>query len=224
MTRTPIAPTTRLLTLMALFLAVGVLSLRAGDLFTAAPETVHAGTAKERSLTRLLEPVLGEGKVRVAIHGTGEQSILVLHDAPRLPTPDSTPLSEDIRTILSASGGFVEGRDQLTIKPMPFVTAKARPLGPLQLAELMALGLLCAALLASLVMPRERARAARTLAEEPDDTRPARQPVATRRAEAMPLSDIPAPVREAGHVAANDPDGTARLIRKWMGPGQGGQA
>lgn len=221
MTRTPIAPTTRFLTLMALFLAVGVLLLRANDLFTGSPDPVQAGTAKERSLIRLLEPVVGADKVRVAIQGSSEQTYLVLYDAPRQTTPESAQIATDIQDIIIATGGFSEGVDRLTIRPVAFANTKASALTGLQLAELMALGLLCTALIASLLSPRSVA-ASRPVAQA--DTPPARAPAPPQRAEIMPLAEPATPVREAGNIAANDPDGTARLIRKWMNSSQGGSA
>lgn len=206
--------TTRLLTLIAFFLAVGVLSLRTVDLFTAAPAAQTVGHSTERALTNLLEPIVGTGNVRVAIRGAPERSFLILVNAPRTQTAASEIAASDIRAVIAASTGFQAERDTLTITQIPFARSVSGQLSTLDMLEFIGLGLLCAALLVVLISP------AQTETSQPE-TRPATDPIRPRPVAITPTDEN---VDRAGNLAANDPLGTARLIRKWMGSSEGGNA
>jgi len=58
MTATDRTPTTRILTLAAIIIAAGVLSIRAFDLFGSI-QSEPVGNSTERELTYLLEPIAG---------------------------------------------------------------------------------------------------------------------------------------------------------------------
>ena len=215
------SPTTRLLTLIAFFLAVGVLSLRTVDLFTAAPTAETARPSAERTLSNLLEPITGKGNVRVAINGAPEKSYLILINGPRTPSAASEITASDVRAVIAASTRFRADRDTLTITQLPFAHSASGQLTTLDVLEFVGLGLLCGALLLILISPNQAI--VRDAAAHPSDNPAVPRPV--------PVSAPPAPVPvadenigRAGDLAANDPLGTARLIRKWMGASEGGNA
>jgi len=208
-------PTTRILTLIALFLAAGVLSIRAADLFTTPAQAPQNGSATERSLINLLEPVAGTGNIRVSIHGRFDRTVLVLFNGPQVATEDSEAITLEIETITKAALALDTARETLTLSQFPFATTSQASISSLEMAELVGLGLLCALLTVMLIAPPSRTDAEhKTL---PQDV--TAQPSNLRLVKEPPAAQVDAEIDRAAQIAVNDPTGTARLIRQWIGEG-----
>ncbi|MCF6328546.1 MAG: hypothetical protein L3J02_01930, partial [Henriciella sp.] len=154
-TKTP----TRILTLIALFLAAGVLSIRAADLFPAPAQAPQNGSTTEQSLINLLEPVAGAGNIRVSIHGRFDRTVLVLINGPQVATAASEATTLEIETITKAALALDTARETLTLSQFPFADRPQASLSSLEMAELVGLGLLCALLTVMLIAPPSQADA-----------------------------------------------------------------
>ncbi len=201
-------PTTRLLALVALFVASGVLCLRAFDLFVDGPPKATFTNAAEQSLTNILEPVIGEGAVRVSVSGEAERTIIVLLDQSRL----QPGLVETVETITANT--FGDAASKITITPIAFAAGTQPTLSPLQLTELISLSLLCLVLTTMLIVPPQQPVTQRA---EPNTSQRAARNEGLRLVTAgtAPVQD--AEIDRAAKLAASDPDGTAQLIRSWIG-------
>ena len=149
-------PTTRILTLIALFLAAGVLSVRGADLFTAPVQAPQSGSATEQSLINLLEPIAGSGNIRVSVQGSFDRTVLVLFNGPQVATEASEAITLEIETITKAALALDPARDTLTLSQFPFATTSQASISSLEMAELVGLGLLCALLTVMLIAPPSR--------------------------------------------------------------------
>ncbi len=212
-------PSLRALTLLALILAVGVLSLRAIDLFTGAPEPAASTSKAEQTLTGLLEPVTGAGNVRVAIEGISPRTFLILVNGPEAPDETSTITAERIEAIVLAGTGFQADRDGLTISQFPFASGIGAEISTLKLAEFTGLSLLCTLLLVLIAMPRQPA----TVSQSDTSDKPKRQPASLRLVEPQTAPAADTDIDRAAQIAASDPGGTARLIRAWISDSDGGR-
>ena len=209
MSATNRTPTTRLLALAALLLAVGVFALRATDLFSA-PAPAPIGDRTEQELTYLLEPITGADKVRVSLTGRTDRQILIMIDG--AVASDMRASRTQIEAILAASIGYDVETDTLTLTQFPFARGVGASLPPMQIAELTSLGLLCGLLLISLL----NAPATRTI----EPAQPAPMP---REPYPAPPARLPAPepedgsdLRAASALAETKPNETARVVRGWM--------
>lgn len=213
-------PTTRILTLVALFMAAGVLSLRAVDLFTGPAQVSGVGSANEQALTGLLEPITGAGNVRVAIRGKPVRTFLILVNGEQTATQTSQSVKRDIETIVTAATGYKPERDILTISQFPFAKGAGGELSALEMVEFTALALLCALLIALLAAP------ARASVKVEDDKRvQADMPPANLHVvKPEPVLAADNDIDRAAQIAANDPSGTVRLIREWIGESEGGRS
>ncbi len=220
MAMTTKTPTTRILTLIALFLAAGVLSVRAADLFTAPVQAPQSGSATEQSLINLLEPIAGAGNIRVSIHGRFERTVLVLFNGPQAATAASEAIMLEIETITKAALALDTTRETLTLSQFPFATTSQASISSLKMAELVGLGLLCALLTVMLISPPGRADAEHKAL--PQDV--TAQPGNLRLVKETPAAQVDTDIDRAAQIAVNDPSGTAQLIRQWIGDGEGGKA
>lgn len=201
--------TTRLLALAALVLAAGLLSLRAYDLF-GGPTPEPAGSAVERELTYLLEPITGAEKVRVSVTGRNERTVLVMVNGEI--ARDLRSLRVRIENVLQAAIGFDPETDTLTLTQFPFVRGVGGSLTAMEVAELSGLGLLCALLLVGVIAPVQP----RTIAPV-RSAPPARDPlVAAPSPLALPEPDMDDDLRAAAQLAEANPNDTAQLVRSWM--------
>ncbi len=202
------SPTTRILALIALCLAMGAFSLRSIDLFSGSDQA-RAATPIEQSLVNLVEPVAGYGNVRISVHGELNRTILVLLNQ----TEAAVGQQEQVELIIKAATGFNPEADTLTVTQFAFANGLGTGLSPLQLLELLVLGLASACLTALLLVPARHEADMLPIARKPIS--PPDQPPSVR-------AIAPASSREidrATELAADDPAGTAQLIRQWMDEG-----
>lgn len=205
-TRTPY---TRLVTLAALILAAGLLSLRAYDVFGSV-KSDPVGNSVERELTYLLEPITGAEKVRVSVMGRSDHTVLIMVDG-EIGT-DLRQLRVQIENVLIAALGFDPATDTLTLTQFPFARGVGSSLTPLQIAELTGLGLLCCLLLASLLGYASAIETTATPAAQPR-----REPVLPQPARLpAPEPSGPSELNEAAQLAESKPNETASLVRGWM--------
>lgn len=195
--------------LVAFVLAAGLFALRAYDVF-GTPKAQPVGGVLEQELTYLLEPITGPGKVRVSMTGMAPKSVLVMIDG-EIAT-DLRPMRTRIETILTAAMAFDPQSDALHLYQFPFARGVGASLTPLQISELMGLGLLAALLLALGLAPkRERRTAPREMAS-PVRSADLRQPA---RLAAPAATAIPER-QDAAALAETNPNETAQVVRNWM--------
>ncbi len=203
------SPYPRLIALAALILAAGLLSFRAYDVFGAV-KSDPVGSALERELTYLLEPITGAEKVRVSVTGRVDRTVLVMIDG-EMGSDLRAPRTQ-IESILIASLGFDPASDTLTLTQFPFARGVGGSLTALEIAELTGLGLLCAMLFASLVgAPSAPARTETTEPaprRAPSVVQPARLPA--------PPTSMDADLNDAAKLAESNPNETASLVRDWL--------
>lgn len=202
-------PTTRILTLAALTLAAGVFCLRAVDLFSGGIEPAAIGSPLEQELTHLIEPVAGQGNVRVSVRGGETRTYLVLLNGPQLTADQPSDIKISAEAIIKSAAPFNTAKDTLTLSQFPFAQSVSGELTTLEIAEFSGLGLICILLLAGLVQPASRQTEPRT------ETRATPEPVPTETP-ARPISRQTTQPTRAAELAANDPDGTVRVLRSWM--------
>lgn len=203
-------PFPRLIALTALLLAAGLLSLRAYDTFGGA-KSEPVGSAIERELTYLLEPVTGAEKVRVSVTGRSDRTVLVMIDGEM--GSDLRAARTQIENILIASLGFDPTTDTLTLTQFPFARGVGGSLTALEMAELTGLGLLCALLFAGVLggqsMPARRQAPEPTVRREPMMAhQPARLPA--------PATSVGSELGEAANLAESKPNETASVVRNWL--------
>ncbi|MEM9842626.1 MAG: hypothetical protein AAF767_08250 [Pseudomonadota bacterium] len=199
-------PSTRLLALFALILATGLLSFRAYDVFRG--ETSDpVGSATERELTYLLEPITGAQNVRVSIQGYSPKTVLIMING--APKDDLSDLRPRLEAILIAAIGFAPETDTLTLKQFPFAQGTSGEVTSAQALELIALGALSILLLATLLMPDARP-------QDPvvADDQPVRRLAPKPRQHAARQS--PTEIDAAARLAQSKPNETAALIRGWL--------
>lgn len=203
-------PTTRLLALAALFIAAGLLAVRAYDVFGSAPSE-PIGSPIERELTYLLEPITGNNRVRVTVSNSRPRQILVMVDGEV--ASDMRLLRSRVEDILTASIAYDAEADSLKLSQFPFAHGVGAALTPLQIAELSGLGLLTLALL-GLVLGRQGSHTTAPTAPEPVTALP---PIASRAApRPLPMSTSDDEMRAAGTLAETKPNETANLVRGWL--------
>lgn len=209
MSATDRTPSLRLFALAAFLLAAGVLSLRAYALFGSV-KAEPVGSPVEQELTYLLEPITGAQKVRVSVTTEPPRTVLVMIDG-EVGT-NLNPLRTRVETILAASIDFVPEQETLSLSQFPFARGVGARLAPLQLAEIIGLGVLCILLGGALLAPQRSVKPVKTI--------PDRNPVAPQNAPAMrrtARSEPPSSERAAAAtLAESDPNQTARLVRDWM--------
>lgn len=203
--------TTKTLALVAMIVAAGVLLLRAQALFSAPVAAQNIGSHQERTLTALLEPVIGSDQVRTSIQrdATGQMVWLIMLDGPALADGATSPYATQIETLITARG-FDAATDTLRITQTPFARAKFETLSPMALAELGGLGLIVllsfGIVLTSLSRP---------IPERPPET--ATYAAADDRATMMQVPAANAPSAKTAAALANAaPERTANIIRNWM--------
>lgn len=202
-------PYPRLIALAALLLAAGLLSLRAYDTFGGV-KSEPVGSAIERELTYLLEPITGAEKVRVSVTGRTDRTVLVMIDGEM--GSDLRTARAQIENILIASLGFDPATDTLTLTQFPFARGVGGSLTTLEIAELSGLGLLCAILFAGVLgvpaLPARTEAPGPTPRREPPMAQPARLPA--------PMTSIGAELSEAAKLAEAKPNETASIVRNWL--------
>ncbi|WOR15903.1 hypothetical protein RYZ27_04400 [Hyphomonas sp. FCG-A18] len=203
--------TTKTLALVAMLVAAGVLLLRAQALFSAPVATQNIGSHQERTLTALLEPVIGHDHVRTSIQrdATGQTVWLIMVDGPALTDGATSSYTAQIETLITARG-FDATSDTLRITQTPFARTGFESLSPRALAELGGLGLIVllsfGIVLVSLPRP---------IPERPTET--AAYPAANDRAPMMQAPAANAPSAKTAAALANAaPERTANIIRNWM--------
>ena len=206
MSATAKTPITRHLTLVALFLAAGVFSLRLYDTLQPAQPASQVGSLQEREVTALLETVTGPGNVRVSRQAGAEQQWLVLING----TPDASRVQK-IETILIAATGVRTGTDTLTISEFEFTSTQRDTLSYQGALELTGLGLIVV-ILSGLALVPSRSVAEPTLVTSSPLATPNREPL--DRLQTMGAVDPS--VEEASQLAERHPDETVRLLRHWM--------
>lgn len=211
---------TRLATLCAFVLVACLFAWRANSFLTDQHFHAEAMTPAQLHLTGLLEPMFGEGNVRVASHtaSDGTTSYLVLvnrHDAPFQLDPS---LNTDIAAILEAAAGYDASIDRLQVQPLAFAPGYGSGFASNELIELAALfGV--AGLLAFLLVQSLRGEPALPAVPEP---KAANDGAIIR---AMPLGEVPANedrTAEAQRIARENPKEAARILRSWMTSGKDG--
>ncbi|MCH9752689.1 MAG: hypothetical protein K0U61_10800 [Alphaproteobacteria bacterium] len=202
-------PFPRLIALTALLLAAGLLSLRAYDTFGGV-KSEPVGSAIERELTYLLEPVTGAEKVRVSVTGRSDRTVLVMIDGEM--GSDLRAARTQIENILIASLGFDPTTDTLTLTQFPFARGVGGSLTALEMAELTGLGLLCALLFAGVLggqsMPARTQAPEPAVRREPMMAQPARLPA--------PTASVGGELGEAANLAESKPNETASVVRNWL--------
>ena len=202
-------PYPRLIALAALLLAAGLLSLRAYDIFGGV-KSEPVGSAIERELTYLLEPITGADKVRVSVTGRTDRTVLVMIDGEI--GSDLRSARAQIENILIASLGFDPATDTLTLTQFPFARGVGGSLTALEIAELTGLGLLCAILFGGVLglpaRPTQTESPAPAPRREPPRVQPARLPAPTPGS-ADELGD-------AASLAESRPNETASIVRNWL--------
>lgn len=202
-------PYPRLIALAALILAAGLLSFRAYDVFGGV-ESEPVGSALERELTYLLEPITGAEKVRVSVTGRVDRTVLVMIDGDM--GSDLRTQRTQIENILTASLGFDPARDALTLTQFPFARGVGGSLTVFEIAELTGLGLLCAMLFAGLIgAPSASART-----ETPDPAPRRAQPVLQPARLPAPQTSMDADLNDAAKLAEANPNETASLVQDWL--------
>lgn len=202
------SPTARLLALAAFVLAAGLLSLRAYDLF-GTPEAKPVGSAAERELTYLLEPITGEDRIRVSVTGHSAKTVLIMIDGES--GSDLRALRSRIENILVASIGFSPDADTLTLSQFPFARGVGASLTPFEIAELTGLGLLSFVLLGVMFAPAPVAA--------PGSPTPARERPIEPARHSRPAPQVLEPNQDldnAATLAETQPSQTANLVRDWM--------
>lgn len=203
------SPTTRLIILAAFLLAAGLFALRGYDTFTQT-KAEPVGSALERELTYLLEPITGPNKVRVSVTSRAPKSVLVMIDGDM--GTDLRPLRTRIETILVASIGFQTDQDTLTLSQFPFARGIGGTLTVMQIAELTGLGLLAALLLFAGLTPSRETAQPHALPEPPT-----LYPESPRQARlAPPAAPSRAEFTDATALAETKPNETAHVMREWM--------
>ena len=205
--------TTKTLALVAMIVAAGVLLLRAQALFSAPVAAQNIGSHQERTLTALLEPVIGNDQVRTSIQrdASGQTVWLIMLDGPALPDGASSPYAAQIETLITARG-FDAATDTLRITQTPFARAGFETLSPLALAELGGLGLI---VLLSFGIVLMSAPLPRTIPERQTET--AAYPAANDRAPVAQAQTSKTPNAKTAAALANAaPERTAHIIRNWM--------
>ena len=203
-------PTTRLLALAALFIAAGLLALRAYDVFGASPSE-PIGSPAERELTYLLEPITGSDRVRVSLSNTRPRQILVMIDGEV--ASDMRLLRSRVEDILVASINYDAEADTLKLSQFPFARGVGAALTPFQIAELSGLSLLTLALL-GLLFGRQSSLAPDTVISEPT-LAPA--PITSRATpRPLPMAHSDDELQSAGTLAETKPNETANLVRDWL--------
>jgi flagellar biosynthesis/type III secretory pathway M-ring protein FliF/YscJ len=202
-------PFTRLVALAAFVLAAGLFSLRVYDTFGGV-KSEPVGSAAERELTYLLEPVTGAEKVRVSVTGRADRTILVMIDGEI--GSDLRALRSQVENILVAAIGYDPATDTLTLTQFPFARGVGSSLTALQIAELTGLGLLSALLFAGLIGTRSSASATETPVAAPR-----RDPVLAQPARLpAPETSMGSELNEAAQLAESKPNETASLVRGWL--------
>ena len=202
-------PTTRFLAFAAILLAAGVFALRAHDLF-AAPKSDPIGSALERELTYLLEPIAGAERVRVAGTMGRPKTVLVMIDG--APANDLRGVRAQVESILIAAMGFNVETDSLTLSQFPFAHGVNGSLTALEIAELTGLGVLILVLLGASLTPQ---RAQATPSSVAETGRIALQ-APTRAQLPAPKINAPSELNQAEDLAETKPVETAGLVRGWM--------
>lgn len=200
-------PTMRILALVALVLATGVFCLRAADLFAPGTQAQTQGSQTEQTVTSLLEAVSGEGNIRVSVRAGLSKSVLILANESAV----SEAMLAEIETITSTALNLDPETDTLTLSRLVFATSPVA-LSQRELLELLGLGLVCLLIAGTLLVPAAPIAAAETEAS-PRDAPPAPN---LRLVDQASLSAPNADIDRAGQLAQTDPDGTARLLRRWM--------
>ena len=127
-----------------IILAAGVLSFRAFDLF-ANSKTEPVGSSLEREITYLLEPITGQGDVRVSVSGRTDRQILVMMNG--AVGEDLRALRTQVESVLGASLGYNPETDTLTLTQFPFARGVGSSFTLFQIAEFTGLSLLTILLL-----------------------------------------------------------------------------
>jgi flagellar biosynthesis/type III secretory pathway M-ring protein FliF/YscJ len=203
------SPTTRLIILAAFLLAAGLFAFRGYDTLTAM-KSEPVGSALERELTYLLEPITGPNKVRVSVTSRSPKTVLVMIDGDI--GSDLRPLRTRIETILVASIGFAPEQDTLTLSQFPFARGVGGALTLMQIVELTGLGLLSALLLVAGLAPPGAPGQPHALPEPA----PLRSEFPQQARLAAPAAPVRAELTDAAALAEAKPNETANVVRGWM--------
>lgn len=202
-------PNTRLLALAALIIAVGLLALRAYDVF-GAQSSEPVGSPIERELTYLLEPVTGNDRVRVSVSAERPRQVLIMVDGKI--ASDLRPLRARVEDVLIAAIAFDTETDTLKLSQFPFAPGVGGSLTSMQIAELSGLSLLTLTLM-GILFSSNRAPAKEQVRAEPSINAAQMRRVAPLQ---MPVAHSDAELTSAGTLAETKPNETATLVRGWL--------
>ena len=199
---------------LAACMLLGLGLWRGAAVFTQPAETPLELTQQQQTLIHVLEPIAGNGNVRVTVRSTGRKTrdILVLFDTTG---SDAAQLASDIEAMLGAAIGFdATAGDTLTVREFPFVGGSSAAPQMAELAELGVIGLLIFLLSWGAFAPQKyvpeaapnRSRSRKLSEDRPPRTRPM----------AVDLSAPGSKSASAAKTANEDPSGTAKVIRAWM--------
>ncbi|MEE2921599.1 MAG: hypothetical protein VYC38_07540 [Pseudomonadota bacterium] len=204
---------TRAVALFALLIALVLGSWRATDLFTHPAEAWVPGSPIEASLMGILEPVAGQGNIRLSVtdgNGPG-QSVLILISSDIADTAPTLQRLASSALLLSPEAG-----DQLIIEQAEFARGVAGRPDAAGWTELGLYALLCGLLAWTAIRtPHETAPAGQMT-----QTAPTHAPLPAGPAELI-AAPAPHPARQAAdpdtaQLVRKDPARTASILRSWM--------
>lgn len=204
----------RIAAIVALVLALGLLGAR-GMQLVSQPGAAVAGSALETRLTHMLEPVVGEGHVRVSVTRDGSRSKTIFAVVNTLPEAAPEKL-ETIQRILEMGAGVnLAAGDRIVIEELAFASALPGELSGADYFELAGLvgliGLLgWVALSAREAVPQAAAVNVTATAAPADERAIAPEPEPIRR-----VTSTTRPADVSGLVKA-DPARAAEVVRGWM--------
>ncbi|MEM5518419.1 hypothetical protein WNY37_15795 [Henriciella sp. AS95] len=213
---------TRLALLAALAITACLFAWRSNSFLTDHRLDRSELTPAQAELTNLLEPVLGRGDVRVAIHqaADGGQSFLILVNRPKEAFAIDPQKYDQVSMILDAAAGYDASVDRLQIQPIVFASGLSGGFSAGQLIELGGL-LVIGGLLAFLLLTNRQEQPVAAPASPRVDL-PAND---TPRLHAKQVPDLPAnndSAAEARRIARENPQETAKIIRSWINSSEDG--
>ena len=210
-TRTSSAmPSTRALALFAFLLATILGCWRAADIFSADTPDWQPASATEASLMGILEPVAGEGNIRLSVTGdagTGRTVMVLLSSKAADAAPTIERLATSVAMIQPAAG------DQLIVEQAAFAGGFPGQPSTEEWIELVLLGALSLVLAWLGFAPAAAPAVASGLAALPE---PERAVSADVLPAARPKPQPASHPDQAADLARKDPAKAASVLRSWM--------